>query len=754
MSVDLYSPWREPSSVSARHVGRAAELDAILRNAGVFAGGGSPLPMYVFGPRGVGKSHLLTMARERLSELESEGLQVVWVPEDIPEERSAESLLARMQIGVRPRRWTRWRGEPETATATGSMASGRRVVLFEGLDRQLHALGSGGRHALRRMLDERDDMWLVGTGVSLSSPFTGREEAFYGAFDLRPLEPLDDAEAAALLDAVVGHGIEVAHAHWQSRRNTLVALAGGNARALVALGAACLRHPEGWASQQLHDVLRDFTAHYQMRFRDLSPQHQQMVALLSESPRELTPSDLAQELGSSTSQMSVQAGRLVDDGVLRQRTSEERDKRQTWYRLAEPLFRFWLEYRNTSWDQTRAGWLGRLLETLMTPQELADAWWTHPDHDIWDAAGRMLSPDQTNEAWRRLYDQARDPEALPELIRRAASLRSKGNATALVPGFVLQVLQADRGVLLSDELRDALAKEPRYRDVAALVDFERAARADGGSLREAFMALVERLAEHHADGDGSTSLLDMQPLLMGCVTVLSRQRRGGPWKLRDAERRRLAAVPVLRAYFAEHGRLATHGPLLDPEDILGALAAVESTEPSPRMRTAPLLDAGALILTGVVRRSPALLSLAADSFDASSSWAFAPCPLPARVQPGTAADAVMAAARRAGTSGQVLVTWAASYATLSDTLLHGVLADLSATAPPDELGDQSEIALASLAMHARDRFDRLCRALGEDWREVCERAALLCDQLSEADHGQLHPELEYLRRAFSDDATT
>ncbi len=736
MSADLYSPWREPADAKARHVGRAAELEAITRNAGVFAGGGAPLPMYVFGPRGVGKSHLLTLAREALHALD--GVRVVWVPEDIPEERSAESLLARMELGVRPR-WMRWRG---AGVLEDPAPSGRRVVLFEGLDRQLHALGTAGRHALRRMLDERDDLWLVGTGVSLSAAFTGREEAFYGAFDLRPLEPLDDHEAAALLDAVVAGGIDVAHAHWPSRRNTLVALAGGNPRALVALGMACLRHPEGWASQQLHDVLRDFTAHYQMRFRDLSPQHQQMVALLAESPRELTPSDFAQALGSSTSQMSVQAGRLADDGVLRQRTSEERDKRQTWYRLAEPLFRFWLEYRNTSWEQTRAGWLGRLLETLMTPQELADAWWTHPDHDIWDAAGRMLSPDQTNEAWRRLYDQAHDPAALPELIRRAASLRSKGQATALVPGFVLQVLQADRGALLTDELRDALAGEPRYRDVAALVDFDRAARTEGTSLRDAFIAFVERLAAHHAAGDDKSSLLDMQPLLMGCVTVLSRQRRGGPWKLRDGERRRLALVPVLRAYFAEHGRLASHGPLLDPEDILGALKS---------RGAAPLLDAGALILTGVVRRSPALLSLAADAFDASASWAFAPCPLPARVQPSEAADAVMAAARRAGADGRVLLTWAASFATLSEARLGEVLADLSSSAPPDDLGDQTEIALASLASHARDRFDRTAEALGPSWQEVCARAALLADQLAEADHGQLHPELEYLRLAFQDE---
>ena len=769
MSADLYSPWREPQGVQQRHVGRKRELDAIANNARAFFKGGAPLPMYVFGPRGVGKSHLLMMVRPRVF-AENKDARVVWVPEDIPELRSAEQLIARMEQGARPRRWRQWKGE-RTRGESADATSGRRMVLLEGLDRQLHALGASGRHELRRLLDDRDDLWLVGTGVSLSAAFTGHDEAFYGAFDLRPLEPLNDEEATTLLDTIAlgpkhdqggpPHGETAARVgesdrwsrrrvwggRWPMRRRTLVALAGGNARALVALGLACKRDPHGWASQQLHEVLRDFTAHYQMRFRDLSPQHQQMVALLAEAPRELTPSDFARELGSSTSQMSVQAVRLVDDGVFRQRTAVRhgggrggRDKRQTWYELAEPLFRFWLEYRNTDWNETRAGWLGRLLEALMTPHELAAAWWAHPDEGIRRAAGRVLNDSQTSAAWVKLYEQATahtGETALEVLVERAAALQP----SPVVPAFIMRVVELAEGSLLEGDFAKMLADDsPKYDAELALIRLDGEFRKKGATPRDAFMAFVDDLSMVTF---GANDALRLHALLAGCIAVLSRHRRGGPWKLRAEERELVSTIPVLRAYLSEHGRLATHGPMLSPKDILAALKRGGD-------QAEPALDAGALILTGVVRGDATLIERAAQAFDARSAWAFAPCPLPAVTQPAQAADAVVDAAKRTGGSGRVLMTWAASFVELSDERFASILKDL-----PNEVSgfsEQTEIAFAALAMRRRDRFDALAAALSNAWTETCDHAALLAAQLREAELGHLHPELETLRRAFKEAA--
>ena len=68
LNAEPFSPWHEaPAALSARHVGRARELDALTSGAAAFARGRAPLPMYLFGEPGSGKSHLLALMFARLS---------------------------------------------------------------------------------------------------------------------------------------------------------------------------------------------------------------------------------------------------------------------------------------------------------------------------------------------------------------------------------------------------------------------------------------------------------------------------------------------------------------------------------------------------------------------------------------------------------------------------------------------------------------------------------------------------------------
>jgi hypothetical protein len=204
-------------------------------------------------------------------------------------------------------------------------------------------------------------VWILGTGIALTGELTKTTEAFYGAFDPWPLEPLTEEEAETLLDRISNLAPDAPG--WPARRRTLVLLAGGSPRALVALGEACRQEPRAPASDRVHAVLDQLTPYYQLRFRARSPQSQRLVELLADAPRELAPTELAAELGCSVAQISVQAGRLVDDGVLRHRS----EGRQSWYRLAESLFRYWLEYRSTLWDETRIASAIRLLESAAVP---------------------------------------------------------------------------------------------------------------------------------------------------------------------------------------------------------------------------------------------------------------------------------------------------------------------------------------------------------------------------------------------------
>ncbi len=197
--IDVYTPWTDPDSVARRHVGREVETDAIARAVRAFLAGGAPLPVFLFGPRGVGKSHLLTWLRREIDhEVRVGGARVVPVPEDIPEFRDPLRLLARVLLGRPPRYQEQLPPPPPLGPNT--------VLLWEGLGRQLTALGVEGRRSLRGLLSDRPWPYIIATGASLSSELVGEGEAFRGHFDARPLPPLGETEAGVLLERITGRG--------------------------------------------------------------------------------------------------------------------------------------------------------------------------------------------------------------------------------------------------------------------------------------------------------------------------------------------------------------------------------------------------------------------------------------------------------------------------------------------------------------------------------------------------------------------
>ena len=78
MSVrhDLYTPWREPvEQLRQRHVGRERLLTRLQQGLSALDRG-QPAGLYLFGPRGVGKSHLLALLREDIGR---RGTVVTWI---------------------------------------------------------------------------------------------------------------------------------------------------------------------------------------------------------------------------------------------------------------------------------------------------------------------------------------------------------------------------------------------------------------------------------------------------------------------------------------------------------------------------------------------------------------------------------------------------------------------------------------------------------------------------------------------------
>lgn len=722
--MSLYSPWTERSEeIAARTVGRTAELDALRAGAQQIAAGARPLPLYLFGPRGVGKSHLVLQGlADARSGLEDQGFPILNLREDVPRCTDADELWKRMAGSGGPR-WFAWERDERSGPD-------HAVVVVEGLDRQLRSLGQEGRRRLRAHLDAHPDVWLVATGARLTDELVNVDEAFYGWFRTIPIGALDASEAAALLDKEVGAEV-LADARWPARREAIVVLSGGNPRALLALARAVRGAPGDEVAGRLLVVLDDFTPHYQLRFQDLNPQEQQLVELLAMSPRELGPTEVSQRLGGLPASWSTCAHRLEDHGLLRIR----REGRNAWYRIPEPLFRYWLEFRSASWEETRVAWLGQLLELVLGPSELVETWSRAVDATLKDAALRTLrqKPAARGLAWD---DRARAVLAAVEAEDGEAIARRVGEAAQVGP----TAPEAWSMVV-------ALAKTPYRSAAAALADglrhggcptLARLAAARGGDARKVLGELLQHGVDELRRAGVGQGPLDSY----GVVVVLlddAIQRtdpRGGVWKLTRPERRRLAEFPMLRGRFARQGRRSGHPALLSEGDLLEARLSTQQPDLADLLWVTEA--------RGMNTASARILGLLAGVDRPRLPW----CPWPGRP---LALDPDVLALVMSREPTLAALSWLGSVVRASDPRFDGLVEAIGARPPnaPQRTRFRSfELPLAAIGLENPARLEALRSALGDRWAEVIGRADLLVRQLAEGQRGPLHDELSRIRDAM------
>ena len=757
---ELYTPWREAVEAHARHVDRERELEALLSAIRSFSAGGHPVHIYLFGPRGVGKSHLLTVAKVELeAELKDSDVELITVPEDIPELRSAKALVYRID---HPSGTSRWNASLVRETHDDSSYR-RRVVLFEGFDRQLRSLNVTERRELRRLLEERGD-YLVATGTSLDDTQTGKEEAFYGAFDPWPIEPLTEDHAKALLFKMACDSSAIDETRLHGRLEVLSTLSGGNPRALIALASACADDPEGWVTDHLYEALRHFTAHYQMRFRDLSPRSQEIVECLAMAPRELTPTDLSELLDVAPTQISVQANRLLQDGVLIRRT----EGRKAWYRIAEPMFRYWLEYRTAPWEESRVAWLGRMLEELLSPRELAETWLANPDVEMRVVIHQILSRQGTalmgtwSTAMQALIkaEEAQDKGKILQISGQLLGLPAPPLLVHALSVWMMATKNWESLRIWDGRLRDA--GMPDLANLISLIPESDSKPISRDSFRTwlskgANTQPVEPFSPKHFEEFGSEDAylfsaisnrnywisIDLQ---MNQITVL-RTGAGAAWRLRSKERSTLARLPIVRASFLKWGRRFGDEGLITVDDLLAIGIRSEDYDLPELLKAAAEIQSEGLAQQVLQKLSespigclpvcPYPLSSSIVDADriaeiASNSLTRQNPLLRSHMVPSTAVLTWAATLARAGN---------AAWATLLEAL-KGV--DLQPSATTDR---SVQLGLVALAVQASQRFDELADVLTESWSETMARVRWLNDSQKEAAQGELHPELARLVRA-------
>jgi len=366
-----------PEVLEAIFVKREPLAKRIVSSIKTSAGSSSKQHWLLVGPRGIGKTHLISLVYHRVTKAKAlrKKLVVAWLREEAWEVASYLNLLEAVLRAV-----AEDQGGDTAALIDSALDSfldlppgpaeraaedllrrivGTRTLLLiaENLDELFQGLGPSGQRSLRSLVENTDQVVILATTPSLFTGVSSHAQPFYGLFTVEHLHELELAEARDLLGRVAELRGDTKLAEFlstptaEARLRVISELAGGHPRIWV-LFANCL-------SIELLDelvplfvkMLDDLTPYYQERMRLLPPQQRRIVTYLADVAGAPPVKEIARACRLEQRSAAKLLGDLEAKGFVRR--AEELsvpttgDRRLTAYELREPLMRLCLDVKES-----------------------------------------------------------------------------------------------------------------------------------------------------------------------------------------------------------------------------------------------------------------------------------------------------------------------------------------------------------------------------------------------------------------------
>ncbi len=355
VSISRFTPSTMPEDLLERlFVVRKPVLESLMKRVGDLGNTPSPHHTLLVGPRGAGKTHLISLvyhrAKNRAGTDGGKPLRIAWLPEDPWTIVSYARLLAAILERVAPDTGVKSADEAEldARLRSTSRKDGPVLVLMENVDQILDALGEVGQQKLRNLLQTEPGVLIIGSTTRLDRSLSSHAAPFFGFFDTIRLEPFSPEEAREMLTALAREAgnAELAERLSSSgalaRIHTIAHLAGGQPRLWALLGSALTVEDLRDLAALLLNRFDDLTPYYQEQLARLSPLQRLVVAELAAADRPLPVKDIAERVGSDQRSVAKAVGDLAERGWLKPVSTiftELLDRRRTYYDLAEPLAR-------------------------------------------------------------------------------------------------------------------------------------------------------------------------------------------------------------------------------------------------------------------------------------------------------------------------------------------------------------------------------------------------------------------------------
>jgi tetratricopeptide (TPR) repeat protein len=313
------------------------------------------------GPRGIGKSHLVSLVYHRLKAKTdlADKLCIAYLREDEWGVASFLDLMLRISRVAREEsglassddignlsKLGRSQAEDQVWRSLREVLGNRTLlVIVENLDVVFEKIGEQGQKQWRALM-QTDPRWaILATTPSLFSGISRQVSPFYGFFEVVHLQPLSFDDAIALLRKLAHLSNDdktedfLDSAVGRARVRAIQHIAGGNHRIFVLFYDFLSQSGSEQFVEPLLKTIDALTPYYQSQMAGLSPQQQKIVNFLCEHRKPATVTTIAAHCFTTNQTASSQLRQLLIQRYVR----VDRVGRQSFYELTEPLLRICVE---------------------------------------------------------------------------------------------------------------------------------------------------------------------------------------------------------------------------------------------------------------------------------------------------------------------------------------------------------------------------------------------------------------------------
>ena len=362
-SISRFTPSTMPAKLLERlFVVRQPVLEALMKRIKTLGHTPSPHHTLLVGPRGAGKTHLISLVYHRSKNLadtsKDKQLRIAWLPEDpwtlVSYGRLLTAILERVAPDLSARKIDE--SELDASIRHTSRKDGPILVLAENLDQILDALGDTGQQKLRNLLQTESGILIIASTTRLDRSLSSHAAPFFGFFDTIRLDPFSPEEACEMLTTLAreANNSELAKRLSENeslaRIHTIAHLTGGQPRLWALLGSALTVEDLRDLTTLLLNRFDDLTPYYQEQLARLSPMQRLIVAELATADRPLPVKDLAERISYDQRSTAKAVSDLTERGWLKPTSTiftALLDRRRTYYDLAEPLARLAFQIKDS-----------------------------------------------------------------------------------------------------------------------------------------------------------------------------------------------------------------------------------------------------------------------------------------------------------------------------------------------------------------------------------------------------------------------